>query len=254
MHFQSFNVEGKVREANRFLTQRVESGGVLDPNSLAEDKSGVMDKTVFKVFKDKHPEPRTVDENAFIHCDDLPVLVDVDVTSGYIEKVARKIRGSAGPSGTDSDNWSNFLLRYGNHSKRLREAVAASTRKHANEIVEWDEIRALLAKRGVGLDKCPGVRPIGIMEVRQRIEKKAMVLVTGIDVQEVCGADNLSGGIKAGIEGGVHAVNKIFDDDDFTEGMLLVDASNAFNSLSREAALWNCKRLGSQTGPPSPNY
>ena len=77
---------------------------MLDPNSLAEDKSGLMDKTVFEVFKDKHPEPSAVDDNAFIHCADLPVLVDVDVTSAHIEKVARKIRGSAGPSGTDSDN------------------------------------------------------------------------------------------------------------------------------------------------------
>ena len=36
----------------------------------------------------------------------------------------------------------------------------------------------------------------------------------------------LSGGIIAGMKGVVHAVDKIFDDD-FTEGMLLINASNA---------------------------
>ena len=43
------------------------------------------------------------------------------------------------PSGTDSDNWSIFLFRYGIHSQAVREALAASASEHANEIVEWDE-------------------------------------------------------------------------------------------------------------------
>jgi len=39
-------------------------------------------------------------------------------------------------------------LRHGAHSKRSREAVAASVvRRHADKIVEWDEMRTLLARR-----------------------------------------------------------------------------------------------------------
>jgi len=37
-------------------------------------------------------------------------------------------------------------------------------------------------------------------------------------------------------------MRQIFDDED-TEGGLLVDASNTFNSMIREAALWNCRIL-----------
>ena len=61
---------------------------------------------------------------------------------------------------------------------------------------------------------------------------------------EVCGTDNLAGGLKSGIEGGVHAMRELWADDD-TEVVVLVDASNAFNSLDRQTALWNCRILWS---------
>ena len=42
-------------------------------------------KTVLEVLKEKHPEPREAAERAFLACDELPPLVDVDVTAGHIE-------------------------------------------------------------------------------------------------------------------------------------------------------------------------
>ena len=159
-----------------------------------------------------------------------------------MEQVTRRLFGSEGPSGTDSDQWRSFLLRYGNSSSWLREAVAASTRLHANQVVPWDEMRALLARRGIAFDKRPGVRPIGIGKCRQRLEAKAMALATGIDLQELCAADQLCAGSKAGVEAAVHVMQEVFDDPD-TDCLLLVDASNAFNRLSRPAALWNCQVL-----------
>ncbi|CAM9618801.1 unnamed protein product, partial [Heterosigma akashiwo] len=69
------------------------------------------------------------------------------------------------------------------------------------------------------LDKKPGLRPIGIGEVLQRILAKAVAWVTKGDVTEVCGTDNLAGGLKSGIEGGVHAMRELWADDD-TEPVL----------------------------------
>ena len=134
------------------------------------------------------------------------------------------------------------MLRYGTASARLLQAVIASTRCHTNEVVAWNDMRAFLARRGIALDKQPEVRPIGVRECQLWIEAKAMALATGLDVHEVCSSDQLCTGAKAGIEAAVHAMRGLFEADD-SEGLLLVDASNAFNSLNRPAALWNCRVL-----------
>ena len=47
-------------------------------------------------------------------------------------------------------------------------------------------------------------------------------------------------GIPEGIEASIHAMRQIYEDS-ATEGILLVDASNAFNALNRKAALDNLK-------------
>ena len=45
-------------------------------------------------------------------------------------------------------------------------------------------------------------------------------------------------GIKGGAEAAIHAMKDIFEEDN-TEAVILVDASNAFNSLNRKTALHN---------------
>ena len=69
-----------------------------------------------------------------------------------------------------------------------------------------------------------------------------MALATGIDVQDLCGADQLCAGAKAGIEAAVLAMKSLFEAKD-SECFLLVDTVNAFNTFSRPAALWNCRIL-----------
>ena len=97
---------GKVREATRFITQKMESGGVMMPNEDAIKPAG---KTVLEVLKMKHPNQADPHPDAFIDCDDLPALIDVTVTESHVQKTAHKLSGSAGLSGTDSDHWQSWL-------------------------------------------------------------------------------------------------------------------------------------------------
>ena len=115
----------------------------------------------------------------------------------------------------------------------------------ANTIFPWNEIRALVSNRLIALDKCPGIRPIGIGETLRRIIGKAICSATRGDIESLCGADQLCGGVKSGIEGAIHAMNEMYSQNCTSDdwGILLVDASNAFNSLNRAALLWNARIL-----------
>ena len=60
---------------------------------------------------------------------------------------------------------------------------------------------------------------------------KAVLFILLDDIQEAAGAHQLCAGQLSGVEAAVHAVRNVFDDGN-TEAVLLVNASNAFNSLN----------------------
>ena len=57
--------------------------------------------------------------------------------------------------------------------------MAMLTRRLVNSMVDWTDINALMANRLIALDKCPGVRLIGIRECICSMIGKTMALVTG---------------------------------------------------------------------------
>ena len=152
--------------------------------------------------------------------------------------MACRLRGSGGPDGADSYHWQCFLLHYGAHSSRLREAVADLAMHLANGIVDWTDIRALMANKLIALDKCPGVRPIGIRECLCHVPGCVLALVTGWEAQSACGVDQIACGMQSGIEGAIHAMSALYDDHSNDGwGFLLMDAANVFNSVNKAAAL-----------------
>ena len=133
---------GKVREAARFLTERDSKGGVLNPSDDAGNGQSVKD-----VLESKHPAQAEANPEAFMVCDDLPVLIDIEVTAEHIAKVARNLSGSAGLSALDSQQWIDLLLKFGVVSSDLREAVAALVNRLGNGIIPWEDTRALRARK-----------------------------------------------------------------------------------------------------------
>jgi len=243
--FTRLMLQGKVRAAVRWATERA-TGNVLLPSTVVNPDVAGCQLTVMDVLRQKHPAPSTPALTALLPCDSLPEFEDVEATGSHVLLVAHRIQGGAGPGGCDAGHWKDVLLRYGGHSSRLRDAVATLARRLLNNIIPWDSIRALVANRLIALDKCPGVRPIGIGETLRRIIGKVVCLATRIDAELVCGTDQLCGGVKCGIEGAVHAMNDLFtmhSDSTPAWGVLLVDASNAFNTINRVALLWNVRIL-----------
>ena len=86
------------------------------------------------------------------------------------------------------------------------------------------------------------MRPIGVGEVLRRVVGKCVMNVVKTDVVEASGSLQLCAGQKSGSEAAEHAMHTIFKADE-TDAILLIDASNAFNSLNRAAALHNIRVL-----------
>ena len=102
------------------------------------------------------------------------------------------------------------------------------------------DMEAFLSCTLVPLNKNPGVRPIGIGEVLRRIVGKLVTTILKKDIQDAAGNLQLCADQLGGCETAVHAMAEIFEEDD-TEAILLVDASNAFNSINRSIMIHNIK-------------
>ena len=94
----------------------------------------------------------------------------------------------------------------------------------------------------VALDKCPGVRPIGVGVVKRRITGRIILDCIKQDLTSLSGNMQLCLGQKPGIEHAILSLRHSFDDPE-NEAILLIDAKNAFNVLNRRTALDNVKAL-----------
>jgi hypothetical protein len=115
----------------------------------------------------------------------------------------------------------------------------------ANETPPWAAMRAMLACRFLALNKWPGIQPIGIGEVWQRLTTKVVLEVTVDTAKARCGDNQLCVGLEAGVEGDIHAMRLIWEEHKMEEewGFLLVDARNAFNEGNRIAMLWTVRHI-----------
>ena len=104
----------------------------------------------------------------------------------------------------------------------LCDALAAVARRLSTFFVDPNGLSAFVACRLIALNKCPGVRPIGI--------GKAIAITITDDIQEAAGPLQVCAGHISGCEAAVHAVHNAYANQE-TEAVILVNASNASNSL-----------------------
>ncbi len=86
-----------------------------------------------------------------------------------VAKAAARLSGSAGPCGVDAEMLKNWLLRHGDYSGRLRDAMATWVDWLSNGSPPYAAYHAVNTVRTVALDKSPGVRPLGIGESWMRL-------------------------------------------------------------------------------------
>ena len=92
------------------------------------------------------------------------------------------------------------------------------------------------------LDKCPGVRPIGIGEVMRSITGRIIIDSIRKNLTSFGGNMQLHLGQKCGIEHAIHLLCHSYDDPEI-ESILLIDAKNLSKMLNGRTALENVRAL-----------
>ena len=131
----------------------------------------------------------------------------------------------------------------------LCHALAGVGRRICSSNIHPDDLSAFVSCRLIPLNKNPGVRPIGVGEVPRRIIAKAILSLFRLDIQDTAGPLQVCAGQDGGCEAAIHAMRQLFAEPE-VQGALLVDASNAFNTINRQSALHNIKSIS----PPSTRY
>ena len=122
------------------------------------------------------------------------------------------------------------------------------TRRLCCEYVDQEGVSCLLACCLIALDKLPGVRPIGLGEALRRVMAKATLQVISDYIFEVTHPLQLCTGHISGCEAGAHSMRCLYNDTN-TEAILMIDATNASNSLDRETALRNIQVMCPPVAP-----
>ena len=220
---------GQVRQASRML-QNDSKQGMLPVN-----------EENMKKLREKHPEGAEASDEALIEGvrENAHSVIFNCIDGEMIKRAATDTKGSAGPSGMDANIWRMLLTsrRNSNISMDLRNAIAHLARKMCVERCQYlDPItnsRLIPLKNPNG-----GVRPIGVGEVLRRIIGRCVQKVLKEDIQNAVGNLQTCAGQKAGAEAAIHAMREIYNEDE-CEAVILIDASNAFNTLNRKAMLHN---------------
>ena len=239
--FDKYMTTGRISSAIRCLSEDVKGGNLSTTEKITVDGKT---RTVLDILHEKHPKSQPCNP-AFIEQDPSNALpyhpqIFERINAACIRKSAMKTNGSHGPSGLDSQEWRRLLTSFKDSSSDLCNTIAKLAIRISTEKLPF--LKAYNACRLIAFDKCPGVRPIGIGEVLRRIIGRSIMKCIKLDLALLGNNTQMCLGQKCGIENTIHALRKAYESPE-VEGILLIDAQNAFNSLNRELTLKNIDKL-----------
>ena len=192
--FTKLMLQGKVKAALRTLTDEANGGPLpMDAQVITE---GQPSATVREELLKKHPAGQPAYPEILLPLTTPathPVVFDC-LDGGVIWSAALRTQGSAGPSGVDAVGWRRLCTSFQNASSELCNSLAMVARKLCTTYVDPQSVAPLTASRLIALDKCPGIRPIGIGETVRRIIGKAVLAVIKYDILDAAGALQLCAG------------------------------------------------------------
>jgi hypothetical protein len=162
-------------------------------------KGGILaiDEKTKREMLSKHPKAEPADPAVLLSGEMPPSLHPIfysKLDGELVKKCTLRMKGAAGVSQQEDALWHKMVTGYKGSSATLCNAVAIIARRLATEHVDPNGLQALLANRGIAIDKCPGLRPVGVGEIARRVIGKAIMSVTGEKVQEAAGALQLCAG------------------------------------------------------------
>ena len=242
----STNRPKTIAEISKKFIREMQNGNVNGAMKLLTDnmQNGILplNENTLNQLEQKHPQGKKADVDVLLT--DIPEKVHPIkyecIDADMIRRAAAKTKGGAGPSGLDANGWNRILTSksFGNSSTDLCKTFAEVIKKLCTVKCQSSALETYLACRLIPLDKNSGLRPIGIGEILRRIAGKVIVSAIQKDIVSSVGSLQVCAGHEAGCEAIIHAMHSIFEEES-SEAVLLVDASNAFNSVNREAFLHN---------------
>jgi hypothetical protein len=200
---------GKLRAAVRAVTSRNPgAGGVDAPNDVCT-KTG---RRVLDVFCKEHPGAPIPKELAFDDYANSAELLEAMPIACYEEQISLRavhLSGGAGPCGVDGTTLKEWLLRHEFSSEHLQEEMAHWVVWLSNESPPFAAYRTVNLLRMLAGDKKPGVRPLACGEIWMRLWADCLNSETKVGATTACGKVNLCAGLRAGIEGNLHAVRAV---------------------------------------------
>ena len=233
-----------MRSALRLLSEP-ENGQVLSLDEVLLDGSTVRD-----VLKQKHPPAAAVQDKALV---ERSTPSPPHVHAVIFDKIDSLVVRTAALHSQLKAVLAHLSLMpltgvgcarcFTVTQKKLWFAIAGVARRLCTDFVDPELIQPLNACRLIPLVKNPGVRPIGVCQTLRRILGKVILRVVGPYIRQEVGTSQLCAGQRSGCEPAVHDVTRLFEENDSAKGVLLVDASDTFNSLNQGVMLGNIREL-----------
>ena len=226
--------QGKINAALKFLSNESDNG-------VLPTSDDVVNELITKYPSAASIQPETLINGPIDNT--LESYFD-SIDEDKIRIAAKLTKGAAGPSQFDSDQFRRILCSnsFKSEGKNLREQIAKFARIIESSSLDPTCLECYTACRLIPINKNPGIRPIGIGETLRRIVGKAIGWCLKDDIQEAAGPLQASTGLKCGAEAAIHFMKDVFKYEN-TDGVILVDASNAFNCLNHMVALHNIRYI-----------